>query len=103
MYLTDFQTLLPPFVLLPSLFLAELENCCLTQAVTHTSSLTPFSDLHFSPVLCSPEYTHSLPFTVFAVSYLETSPAAGFRCQAPASTTQEKDLWASEKIYCSRS
>lgn len=53
MYLTDFQNLLPLFVLLSSLSLAELENCCLTRAVTHTSSLTLFSDLHFSPVLCS--------------------------------------------------
>lgn len=46
-------------VLLPSLSLAELENCCLTQAVTHTSSLTQFSDFHFSAVLCSPStHTH---------------------------------------------
>lgn len=53
MYLTDFQTLLPSFVLLPSLSLTELESCYLTQAVTHSSSLTLFSYLHFSPVLCS--------------------------------------------------
>lgn len=59
MYLTDFQNLLPLFVLLSSLSLAELEDCCLTLAVAHTTSLTLFSDLHFSPVLWSPStHTH---------------------------------------------
>lgn len=69
LYFTELQTLLPPFALLPSLSLAELENClpypgCYPHLVTAT-------------VFCSPEYTHSPPLAESAASHLETSRAAG--------------------------
>jgi len=74
----------------------------LTQDVTHTSSQPLFSDLHFFPVLYSTEHTHThSPLLNLQPSTLKQAQQLG--SGAPAGTTQEKDLWASERIYCSRS